>query len=1143
MVLGNRFAAIRVCTHRFWLHLSVGILAVVVFFLICSTKALASPPSGDYMLVPEVGDEFNDSSVDMAKWNYRLGNRYFSTNRSENVTTVEDPEQPANRLLSIQFKKEDPASNDGYPYSSGGIYSKALLGFGYYEIRAKLWADGPGLHMSFWNYGTNYSASLPIRNSVNEIDMFEIDSHDPTRLATNLHYYAPALYDPPGHGQSVTVSDPSDSYHIYGFEWLPDKVIWYVDGVAVRTAAYAGPLGMQNLWLTAQQSSGDPNEVDDSVLPGSMLVDYFRYYQTSDSPVLQAPLQSIILNNGSTGYTESADDWSSLDNVAFGYEDRSIRYTANTDAWARWTPDLPATGQYDVYFWNPSYYEEPLPEAQITVSHNGTTDLITVDQSTAGQNWVHLGTFDFLAGTGHYVQASKPGSGSGVLRVDSVMFVPVTSLVDDEDPVRFTEESGVWNETYTPSGWNDSASSRSASPGAAATWKPDPAASGPHDLYVWLPIDSGNTTAAEYTISHNGVIDSVYRDQSQGTSRWTKLGTYFFASGSTDFITVENSSGTGNLAADAIKLIPAAAVDSTPPSAPSGITVTPSSDESAGNHKLSVTWNPNTETDVAGYNFYISGTRINSNVLKSTQYRLEQLLAGTAYTIGVSAIDNSGNESEVTTVAASTLTDSTAPAIPVGTLTAVPGASESIFLKVTPSTANKELDFAGYYYYANGIKLNPTPRSGSYTASGLTNGTSYLFTVSGVDRSGNETSLSEMSAEARPVEQTIVEYGSLQFRDIAYGGGVWNRSSVTPFSARTAASNTTGSWFEWHPSLSDRTYEVFAYVPYHTTGTASASYTVYSAEATPRTLTISQQGTESRWVSLGQYTFTGTATDKVRLENAAASGYLRANAVKFVPLEIDFGDWRYTEPAGVWTSSSNVMGWDGTGSRFTNTPGASAQWQPELTEGVYDIYAWIPNHSNSTTQARYTITHNGKTDTVIKDQTTGGNQWVPIGTYDFASGTDGHVKLDNALTTGYLRSDALRFLFKGPLTVTVDNDDADYAESGTWSASGLKGYNDSSTRYSGSSASYARWSPDLPLAGTYTVLFYNVVHAYNDPNAQVTVSHSGGTSSITVDQVSGNAGWVNLGSYTFDPSEDPYVQLTNTGDGYVRSDAIQFVLQ
>lgn len=79
--------------------------------------------------------------------------------------------------------------------------------------------------------------------------------------------------------------------------------------------------------------------------------------------------------------------------------------------------------------------------------------------------------------------------------------------------------------------------------------------------------------------------------------------------------------------------------DITPPSAPTGLEVT-----NASNGAL-VKWNKNLESDIQGYNIYVDGVKENATPITSTSYQILGLEVGQTYSIKVSAVDTSNNES------------------------------------------------------------------------------------------------------------------------------------------------------------------------------------------------------------------------------------------------------------------------------------------------------------------------------------------------------------------------------------------------------------------------------------------------------------------------------------------------------------------
>jgi hypothetical protein len=116
--------------------------------------------------------------------------------------------------------------------------------------------------------------------------------------------------------------------------------------------------------------------------------------------------------------------------------------------------------------------------------------------------------------------------------------------------------------------------------------------------------------------------------------------------------------------------------------------------------------------------------------------------------------------------------DTTPPAIPTG-LAAVPG-SGSVTLSWT---ANTESDLAGYNVYRGASLLNGVaPVSGtSFSDTGLTNGTTYTYTITAVDTSGNA------SVQSLPVSATPVGGSSdpvlITAGDIA--GCTWTSDAAT----------------------------------------------------------------------------------------------------------------------------------------------------------------------------------------------------------------------------------------------------------------------------------------------------------------------------------------------------------------------------
>lgn len=189
-------------------------------------------------------DEFEGSAVNEQEWYYRYGVSGHSDNRKENLTVSEGK-------LHINLKKQP---SGGAEYTAGGVISKRELGYGYYETRAKLWGE-PGFHTSFWQAGLNERVAVldgntvvygTVDNQVNEIDGFEIDSHDPGVVRTAGHHWYPGdAHVVFGTYDEYRGINSADGYHVYGYEWTPTHVKFYVDGELTRIMTYPGrtPMG------------------------------------------------------------------------------------------------------------------------------------------------------------------------------------------------------------------------------------------------------------------------------------------------------------------------------------------------------------------------------------------------------------------------------------------------------------------------------------------------------------------------------------------------------------------------------------------------------------------------------------------------------------------------------------------------------------------------------------------------------------------------------------------------------------------------------------------------------------------------------------------------------------------------------------
>jgi len=210
------------------------------------------------------------------------------------------------------------------------------------------------------------------------------------------------------------------------------------------------------------------------------------------------------------------------------------------------------------------------------------------------------------------------------------------------------------------------------------------------------------------------------------------------------------------------------------PSPPSGVTA-----EVSGN-QVSLTWEKNTASNITGYNVYrstasfseiASATKLNEEPISETSYTDADVELGTTYYYRVTAVDESGNESDLSNEVSATPQDASPPAPPVDlTASAVDG---HVALEWS---ANSEDELAGYNVYrstssfdeiSSATKLNSSLVSAtSYTDESVSRGTTYYYRLTAVDDDGNESALSTQ------VSTTVPERGArITLHVIAPSGG------------------------------------------------------------------------------------------------------------------------------------------------------------------------------------------------------------------------------------------------------------------------------------------------------------------------------------------------------------------------------------
>lgn len=190
-------------------------------------------------------DDFNGDSLNRDDWNVELHEPgWVNSEWQEYVDSDKNIQVKDGKLY---LKPVETVNADGTKsYTSGRVntQNKHDFKYGYFECRAKV-PTGKGYLPAFWMMPTdeNLYGQWP---KCGEIDMMEVMGQETNKLYGTIHYGEP--HDQ-SQGTYVVAEEDNfaDNYHTYACEWLPGKIIWYVDGVKYHE---------ESDWFSAKEGQG-----------------------------------------------------------------------------------------------------------------------------------------------------------------------------------------------------------------------------------------------------------------------------------------------------------------------------------------------------------------------------------------------------------------------------------------------------------------------------------------------------------------------------------------------------------------------------------------------------------------------------------------------------------------------------------------------------------------------------------------------------------------------------------------------------------------------------------------------------------------------------------------------------------------------
>jgi beta-glucanase (GH16 family) len=224
--------------------------------------------------------------------------------------------------------------------------------------------------------------------------------------------------------------------------------------------------------------------------------------------------------------------------------------------------------------------------------------------------------------------------------------------------------------------------------------------------------------------------------------------------------------------------------------------------------------------------------------------------------------------------------------------------------------------------------------------------------------------------------------------------------------------------FTFTPTLgADDDYLVYARWTTDTNRAANVPIDVYDSQKNVWTTTVSQQTKGAQWNLLGGYSLS-TVNAKATIRTTSTSGYVVADAVKFVPgagdssaIIVDNASTTVSY-SGTWSSSTSTSGYYSTNYLHdgnTDKGNKTFSFKPTLTtSGDYLVYAWWTEGSNRATNVPIDIiTSDGTTKTVAVNQQSDGGRWVLLGGFPLST-SNAEIKIRTTNTTGYVIADAVK---------------------------------------------------------------------------------------------------------------------------------------
>lgn len=231
-------------------------------------------------------DEFDyDGSPDSSKWFLETeapDNGSWYNGELQHYTDREDNAVVEGGMLAVIARKESfTASGTTKEFTSARLNSRYRFTYGRVEVKARL-PFTPGTWPAIWSLGGNLKqVGWP---ACGEIDIMEQLFENHLMVQSAIH--VPARFGNDPALKQLAVSDVTKDFHVYGMDWTPEKIDFFVDDSVFFTFSPAEkndktwPFDKDQFLLLNVAVGGNlGGTVDSGFTHDKMEVDYVRVYQ------------------------------------------------------------------------------------------------------------------------------------------------------------------------------------------------------------------------------------------------------------------------------------------------------------------------------------------------------------------------------------------------------------------------------------------------------------------------------------------------------------------------------------------------------------------------------------------------------------------------------------------------------------------------------------------------------------------------------------------------------------------------------------------------------------------------------------------------------------------------------------------------